>query len=193
MFIGDICPKCRRHKVINLPPRPVGQVPRGRVLDEVKLCPHDEVDDPGVYAVRRVVVEDPVVVLKLKGPAAGRHGGGPAQPPAEDEAGDAAVPLPEAGGEGHVAAQGGGQALEGLEAVGPDDLADLVPGEDVVLGVWGREDADVLGRDVLEKVGTLVRPLVLGDVVVPVLKSFRATHCRSYGMEREGEKKGEGG
>ena len=182
MTLGHLGAKRFGDVVFNLGAGLVGEVAGGRVGDELKLCPDDEVDDARVEAVGPVVVEDLVVGGVLEGGgAAGADGRrpGPAQALGEDEGGDGAVTPGRLVDKLLVAAQLRGHALEALEAVGGDDARDLGPRADLVGRVGRGHAAQVLGVEAAQEVGALGGALALGDVDVPEGDDFEGAHVAS--------------
>lgn len=159
--------ECLGHKVVNLLPRLVRQVAGGRARLELKLGPDDQVDDAAIKTIRPVVVEDLEVVVVLERGAAGHDGHVPAQALPQDKVGDAAVNFGQAVGEGLVAAQVRGDALEPLQVVCPDEVADLFPCLGAVLRVGRGDGSEVFGVEPDEERRALGRAFRLGDVDVP--------------------------
>lgn len=178
MALGHLGAKRVGNVAFNLGAGRVRQVAGDVVGDELKLGPHNEMDDARVEAVRPVVVQHLVVVGKLKRPAAGPHGGRPAQTLVEDKVGNGAVALRGAIGELLVAAQLRGHALEALKVVGSDDAGDVGPGKDLV-GRVGRGHAhEVLGVEAAQELGALGAAVPLGNVDVPKGNNIKRAHGR---------------
>lgn len=106
-----------------------------------------------INPIRPIIPQHLHVGLALEGPLAPGHDGHlPAQALAQHEIHDAAVPPAQLVVVGQVAAEVGGQALEGGEGVARDDGAHLGPLHGAVVGVGRREDGLVFRAEV-EQVG----------------------------------------
>lgn len=176
LIIGHMGSKRLCHEVINLLPRLVNEISRNGVLLEDELGPDNQVHNARVDTVGPVVDENLDVIFELEGAAASQYGNLPLEALVEDEIGDATVGSGKIERVGLVAAQLGGHSLEVVEFVCLGDLADLIPGEDVIVAVWSGKDAEVLFGNVEEEVGTINQPFRSGDVDLPVRQGNLVAH-----------------
>lgn len=164
------------HEVINLLPRLVDEISRNGVLLEEELGPDNQVDNATVNSVGPVVDEYFDVIFELEGPATGPYGSLPLETLVEDEIGDAAVGFDKIERVGLVATQIRWHSLEVVEFVCLGDLADLIPGEDVVVAVRSGKDTEVLCGNVEEEIGTIDQSIRSGDVDLPVRQGNLVAH-----------------
>lgn len=187
MLLGDMCPECPCHEIINLLPRFIRQISCCGILLKNKLGPHYKMDDSRIYAIRSVVPYDLVVVLKLEGYSARFHRSSPPKPVGKNEVGDTAVALFEMENKSLVASELRWDTPELLEMVCLDNLTNLVPGRDVIFLVECGENALVFLIGVMEKFGAFISSLVLGNIIVPEGESGCTTHRLLDLLESRGE------
>lgn len=176
LIIGHMGSKRLCHEVINLLPRLVDEISRNGVLLEEELGPDNQVDNATVNSVGPVVDEYFDVIFELEGPATGPYGSLPLETLVEDEIGDAAVGFDKIERVGLVATQIRWHSLEVVEFVCLGDLADLIPGEDVVVAVRSGKDTEVLCGNVEEEIGTIDQSIRSGDVDLPVRQGNLVAH-----------------
>lgn len=144
---------------------------------ELKLCPHNQVNDALVDAIGPVVAQNPHVICVLERRSSGPNGFLPAQALPEDESGDVAVLLGHLEGECLVTSQVRGDSLELFEPVCLDDVCDVLPGEDLEGRVGGADDALVLGTEPDEKGRAFRWQLVLRTIDLPKGDDIDGSHC----------------
>lgn len=147
--------------------------------------------DPPVYPVGPVVVEDFDVVLVFERGAPSLHGSCPTQAMVQNEVADTTICLCQIPSESSVPSQFGGDPLEEVQSIRPGQLADLLPGLVVIVGVESCDDAQILLTEILEILWTLCRPFFHRHVVVPEGHDVVATHLAFLLEMERGMTKGE--
>lgn len=176
MTLGHLVAKSLGDEGFNLIACLAGEITANRASLELKLGPDNKVDDARIQAIWPVVVEDLVIVGILEWRAARNNRLSPLQALGENEVGDSAVSLGQLVGEGLVAAKLGGNALEALEGVGADNVADLIPCLDLVVRIRGRDDAEVLALHSAKELGAVHGALCNWHIDVPVGDGGNGAH-----------------
>lgn len=162
------------HISANRRARRLGDELRRRVLVQLKLDPHDEMDDARIDGIRPVIPQDLDVVVALERRRAARDdGAGPVEPVGQNKVEDAVRLLPQAPGELAVPAQLRRRALEQVEAARGHFLAGLGPRVPLELVLGRGDDGAVLVAEADEVDGARVGSLRGGDVDVPVRRRRR--------------------
>lgn len=141
-------------------------------------------NDALVNAIRPVIPQNLDIVCALERGPSGLNRFLPAQTLPENEGGHAAILAGELEGEGLVAAQLRRLSVELLELICPDDVDDILPGQDVEICVRGANDALVLGAEVEQEGRTFCGQLVRGTIDLPEGKRVEGAHGRG---DREGD------
>ena len=164
------------HIIVYLASRIVRQVPRYGVFGELELGPDHEMDNSGVDSIRPVVVQDLQVLFDLERAPLGTNGLGPMKALSHDEVHNAPIILAQLRQKMAIASQFRRYPLEEIQSVRSHAFLHLRPCENVVFVVGRAEDADVLGAEVLEEFGARFRPVLLGDVNLPVRQVICLLH-----------------
>ena len=159
----------------------LGQKAAFKIILELELRPDDQMNNLVVNAVWPIIALDAQVFGAGERSVCPRHEGQrPAEPLAQDIGHDAAIGLLALPVELEVTAQFGGPALEQVNAVAGNNVADVGPGQHVVCGIRGREDGDVLVAEVLQEERTGSGPECRREVLLPVGEVQRRRSRRTH-------------
>ncbi|RDW67782.1 hypothetical protein BP6252_09178 [Coleophoma cylindrospora] len=170
------------YKRLDLPPRLRRQVARHGIILQLELCPHNQVNNPLINAIRPIIPQDLHVIRSSKRARpqlavaqrfARTDGQIPTQALRDDERHNRAILRLDGVDEGEVPVELGRDALEAAELVGGDDVLDVRPGEDRVGGIGRGQDADVFAAEVGEELRAGRSALRGRDVDLPVGGCFR--------------------